>query len=108
MMSNSGIVAAGRNTRFGQPGAPDPKAARAGQVVNPSSLRAALRRLMACPVVLDIPLGDQLTVDRLVGFLSHGRPCASLAILAAVTVYQQALKDGHVMIKMIDLIDGRL
>ena len=107
-MPNPGIVAAGRNTRFGQPGAPDPKAARVGQGVNPSSVRAALRRLMACPVVLGMPLDDQLTEDRLVGFLSRGRPCASLAMLAAVTIYQQALKDGHVMIKMINLIDGRL
>ncbi len=108
MTLNSRIAEIGKNTRFGQPGGPDPKSARAALAVNPSSLRAALRRLMVCPINIHAPLSQQLTEERLVGFLSHGRPYATLAMLSAVLIYQQAMKDGNDMIKMINLIDGRL
>ena len=104
-MANSKIADAGKNTRFGQLGGPDPKSARAALTVNPSSLRAALRRLMAYPVSLERPLSHQLTEERLVGFLSHGRPYATLAMLSAVIIFQEAMKDGN---DMINIIDGQV
>lgn len=99
---------AGKETRFGQPGGPDPREAREKQI-NPTSIRASAHRLMAYPIDTTRDLKEQLDVAKLLEFLAGPTKRApTLAMLAACRLYAQAQANGKIMVNLIDQIDGKL
>ncbi len=85
---------AGAHTRFGQPGGPDPQEARAKQV-NPSSVRAQVRRIAA--------------LTRTEFKQAYDSNAATMAMIVAASKYQKAVKgDVKAMQQIEDSVDGKL
>ena len=105
---NPDIAEDGKSTRFGQPRGADPSRARAKVTVHPATIRASLRRLMVYPIELDQPLGPQMRPEKLLEFLSHGHPSPTLGMLTAVHIFRHGFNNGPAIIKLIDLVDGKL
>lgn len=102
------LVEAGKATRFGQPGGPDPREARAKVERNPSSIRTAIRRLMAREIDLNKPLPEQMTPEVRLKYLAGPNGKATEAMIMAMKSVTQAGDSFKAMANIIDQVDGKL
>lgn len=101
------IIDHGRNTRFGQKNGADPRDARAKQV-NPSSIRTALRRLMARQIDVNVDYKKELTLDARLKFLADKNGDVTEAMIVAAIAITQAVQSPKAMQHLIDQVDGKL
>ncbi len=104
---NKDIAEAGKATRFGQPGGPDPKAAREKQV-NPASIRMGIKRLMAREIDPDKDIASQMTPEVRLRYLAGPQGKVTEAMIMSIAAVKQAGDNFKAMANIIDQVDGKL
>lgn len=101
---NPNIAEYGKDTRFGAPGGPDPKAAQKKSREKLWSVRDQLRRIAAH----EFEPGAKLTPDDLAGIFKSPNGKLTGAQLLAMAKFQQGMKNFKAMENVTNDIDGKL
>lgn len=103
-LPNPNIVDAGKSTRFGAEGGPDPSASgyKTMTTKNPSRVRAALQRIAAADFDISKPMNEK-TIASVFG----REGTLTGAQIFAVQKAKQAMGNWKAMDSLIDAIDGK-